>query len=154
MNIFVFDPNPKLSAQYFFLTDPLRARKQVVELCQMMATLVNKPVHKKDGSAYKTPKSFRNHPATKWISVSQKNYAWCWEYLRELIMFTGVEGCKRAMFDLKPEIQKYDGVSFQWHTKKCDQPDPNIFESHRWYLRQKLGGKFKNIKKRKGVPQK
>ena len=143
INIFVFNDNPYLSAKYFYDNDPRRARKQIVELCQMMATIVDKPIRKKDGSLYKKPKSFKNHPATKWISSSQKNYSWCWEYLKQLINISGIQGCNNAMEDLKI-CSDWEGIKFGWHTKKCEQPYSNIFQSHVWYLNEKLNGKFKN----------
>jgi hypothetical protein len=150
MNIFALHASHYESARLLFDLDPLRARKQIVELCQMMATLVPYDVPKADGTHYRKNKSIRNHPATIW---ALDNYGWCRDYLYELLdcyfRRTGkVHGCYSAWESLG-DCSLYVGyphVKFGWHTKRVALKDfdvgGDVFLANTLYLLAKRDGWF------------
>lgn len=146
MNVFVMDSNPKIAARLLWELDKVRARKQVVEMCQMLACLTNLNIPKKDGSFYKKPKSIYNHPATIWLRSDLKHITWCIDYLEELVFVTQTQGCLNALKvfkQIRPDLIPVN-VRFSWITKKTTQPFSCLFESTKWYIQQKQLGLFKN----------
>ena len=79
MNIFVTDPDPRVSAQV--LPDK-HIVKMPLETCQMASVIFSKyhwdwgTINKKDGTPYRTTGGFRNHPCTVWAASSKANFAW------------------------------------------------------------------------------
>lgn len=77
MNIFLLHPDPKISAHMFLARDPVRARKQLLECCQIIATLdIVKTgttcMLKADGNPYK--KTHEHHPCVTHCFVSSPQY--------------------------------------------------------------------------------
>jgi|TARA_B100000035_G_C20815443_1_gene471839 hypothetical protein len=105
MNIFVTDPDPRVSAQV--LPDK-HIVKMPLETCQMASVIFSKyhwdwgTINKKDGTPYRTTGGFRNHPCTVWAASSKANFAWMlhhgfdlmWEYQKR---FGKEHGCFQTM---------------------------------------------------------
>ena len=80
MNIFVLDESPVVSAQH---ACDKHVVKMILESAQMLCA-----VHPEGTAPYK--RSFYNHPCTKWVRESARNYEWlllhayalCDEYTR------------------------------------------------------------------------
>jgi hypothetical protein len=80
MNIFVLDESPVVSATY---ACDKHVVKMILESAQMLCS-----VHPEGTAPYK--RSFYNHPCTKWVRESARNYEWlllhayalCDEYTR------------------------------------------------------------------------
>ena len=80
MNIFVLDESPVVSAKY---ACDKHVVKMILESAQMLCA-----VHPEGTAPYK--RSFYNHPCTKWVRESARNYEWlllhayalCDEYTR------------------------------------------------------------------------
>lgn len=153
MNIFAFDEDPRESARTFVALDKIRARKQIVEIFQMMACLYHGDTPKKDGTPYKKNKAMRNHPATQWIEEWIIHADWCLEYafwLMELLTKGGAKnhGCWEAYKLLYSKFALYQAPTerpdFRWLTKKCEQLDDNIFVAHELYIKAKLNGFYGN----------
>ena len=80
MNIFVLDESPVVSAKY---ACDKHVVKMILESAQMLCS-----VHPEGTAPYK--RSFYNHPCTKWVRESARNYEWlllhayalCDEYTR------------------------------------------------------------------------
>jgi len=116
MNIFILDEDLKTSARLLFELDPERARKQIVELVQMLACCVDEELKKSDGSFYKKPKSISNHPATLW---GRDNIGYCIQYLQELRgAYNKPHGCDDAIAQLVFLGDYRGGVKLGWHTKR------------------------------------
>lgn len=82
MNIFVFFPNLRQSAQYFFARDFRRANKQILEIAQCLAAVLHGrgvKVPKKDGSVYSP--THTNHPVVRWLRQDDANMRWASQYL-------------------------------------------------------------------------
>lgn len=80
MNIFLLSPNIRESCQELAELDPIRARKQLVECCQLLATVdhIKKgstDMLRDDGMPYKM--AYPHHPITKHMCVSIANHALC-----------------------------------------------------------------------------
>lgn len=87
MNLFIFDKDPKKSAEYFFAHDRLRASNQIKESAQMLAIGCKKfgmvlPI-KGDGKEYKT-NGHKNHPMTEWTVKSLENFELHFSYFYNL----------------------------------------------------------------------
>lgn len=79
MNVFVIHPNIVESSREFAAIDPLRARKQLLECCQILSSVDYHQfgttwMMRKDGTAYKFPKSHRNHPVILAAVKSEDQY--------------------------------------------------------------------------------
>jgi hypothetical protein len=87
MNLFIFDPDLRKSAQYFFAKDPKRARKQIVESTQMIAIMADQldlpRLYKCNGAPYKVT-THRTHPCTLWVRESMQNFMLTINYTLEL----------------------------------------------------------------------
>ena len=66
MNIFVLDESPVVSAKY---ACDKHVVKMILESAQMLCA-----VHPEGTAPYK--RSFYNHPCTKWVRESARNYEW------------------------------------------------------------------------------
>jgi len=151
MNIFILDENLKTSAEKLFELDPVRARKQIVELTQMLACCVDVELKKSNGDVYKTPKSICNHPATIWVRA---NISYCIQYLQELIFAYGKpHGCDEALAQLLFLSDFRGDVNLGWHTKKVTAEEllgrvvkcnADICEANTLYIKEKLKGNYKN----------
>jgi len=157
MNVFVLDPCPYQSAKLLYKLDKVRANKQIVELCQMMATLVSYDVPKKDGTPYKRPVSISKHQATLWVT---NNFSWCRDYLYELIIACTCgnplsHGCYGAWLALgnSPKNTGYYNTKFYFLSKIVPvqdilgrQPDSNcdILIANAAYIFAKRCGIFQD----------
>jgi len=158
MNIFATHQDPKKSAGILFELDPVRARKQIVELAQMLACLYEGDLPKKDFTPYKKPKATLNHPATKWLAEDRRNTTWAIEFMFWLISeaTNGQEynhGCYSAYLDLQEsplsdtrrlEYWNWDDVKFIWVSQKCPQLREDIFQAHILYIKLKQQGFYGN----------
>lgn len=80
MNIFLIRPCPSCSAKVFLAIDPVRARKQLLECCQILATVDHilfgaTTMLKADGSPY--GKAHPHHPITKRCAEQVNQYRLC-----------------------------------------------------------------------------
>lgn len=74
MNIFLVHPDYNESAKQLAKADPIRARKQLVECCQLLAHFGK--MYKADGTEYKL--AHPNHPIVHHMRLSFHNYLMCW----------------------------------------------------------------------------
>ena len=158
MNIFAVHQDPQKSAKILFNLDPVRARKQIIELAQMLACLCDYNVPKKDSTPYKTPSSIRNHPATQWLAISVANSSWAVEFMFWLISVAteGKErdhGCYKAYETFQESslcdvgrLEHWDwgDVKFTWVSQKCPQLYEDIFQAHILYIKLKQKGHYSN----------
>ena len=160
MNIFVFEPSPIDSAEYFFKVDPKRARKQIVELCQILAQVTELQIPKVDGAPYKQNESISNHPATIWVRQHKAHYSYCIDYLHSLLeVFHKIvgkqHGCFKASRVLSQDFrnQGYWKIKLGWHTKKASileligsdaTCNEDVMRANKVYLDCKLAGLYKN----------
>lgn len=79
MNLFVFDPDPRLSALWL---DDVRKNKIILECAQMLSTAINclQPNHNLDIYDSFNPK----HPCCVWVRSSWANYKWTLDYMKAL----------------------------------------------------------------------
>lgn len=80
VNIFLIDPSPSISAREFLEKDQIRARKQLLECCQILATvdhlLFNKTeMLKKDGTPYGI--THKHHPCVTFSLESITQWELC-----------------------------------------------------------------------------
>jgi len=148
MNVFILDLDVNVSAKKLFVLDAVRARKQIVELCQMLAQSTNGSIPKVDGSPYKHNKSLNNHPATVWVSA---NRSWNILYLQALIKeyqeITGkTHGCTAALDVLLTQVIEINNIQLGWFSKKADWKDlgDNIIDATHEYILAKQKGLYKN----------
>ena len=145
MNVFILDNNVDVSARKLFELDAVRARKQIVELCQMLAQSTNEPIPKADGSPYKHNKSLTNHPATKWVS---QNRDWSILYLQALIKQYGKQhGCQEALNVFLTQVSSVPSFSkLGWFSKKVDWQElgSDILEATKNYILAKQQGRYSN----------
>ena len=73
MNIFLVHPSFEQSAKILAVADPIRARKQLLECCQLLAHFG--PMRKASGEYYKLGHS--NHPVTRHMRISYAQYCLC-----------------------------------------------------------------------------
>lgn len=157
MNIFFVNQDPKKAAAILYKLDPVRARKQIVELAQMFACIFEGDLLKKDGMPYKKPASIANHPATQWL-MNKPNFNWGLEFMFWLICnATGGKehshGCYAVYQDLNDSVLfdmervenwRWDDVKFVWITKKCPQLCEDIFAANILYIKLKQQGYYGN----------
>jgi hypothetical protein len=144
MQLFVLHQSPSKSAELLFELDRRRAMKQIVELCQMLATLTDEPVPKKDGGFYKKPKSIRNHPVTLGISSKRGLKSWAMAYLSELLKCSGngSHGCLKACSVLSKGWVDEGVPEFGWFGSVPMIVPDDIFESYRLYILFKQKGLY------------
>jgi hypothetical protein len=104
MNIFLIDSDPYKSAVQLFAKDPLRANKQIVECCQLLAfveiRLTGKTtLRRKDGNLYSATKAQLNHPISVHMSEHRDNYNLCWNVLGELVKVKPTHACKESFYN-------------------------------------------------------
>lgn len=91
MNLFIFSPNLKHSAEYFFNRDPRRARKQIVEAVQMIAMAVEefglRSLKTTLGKNYQWTKAQFSHPVSKWVREKKENFLWTVAYVYNLELY-------------------------------------------------------------------
>ena len=117
MNIFVTDPDPRVSAKV--LPDK-HVVKMPLETCQMLAVVYSKwyfnwgdeLLHKKDGSPYNTKKgAFRGHPCTVWAAEDIHKTAWliahgvalCYEYWKR---YGKIHSCSKTIQEAREVFTK------------------------------------------------
>jgi hypothetical protein len=149
MNIFVFCPYLKDSADYFFDKDPLRARKQIVELAQCLATVLHErglSVPKSDGSPYRP--THPNHPVVRWLRSAPENAHWASAYLWELLgaycRHSGkTHGCASAWQEIWHKLPKTDRPCTPVvHGVRAHEIQAalggDVYDTYRTYLQEKL----------------
>lgn len=121
MNIFRIDINPWDSAKLLFKYDPVRARKQLLESCQILASVqhINNgktDLLKADGTPYKA--AHPNHPCTKWAANSLMQYDMLFQTTDALAELLPTHACARSFFNARRDLElqtipfppKYDGL--------------------------------------------
>jgi hypothetical protein len=77
LNIFITDIDPQKSASYL---DTIRLNKQILELAQIISTVLIKHNAKGD---YLYKSTHENHPITKWAGENIENLLFCIKFLIE-----------------------------------------------------------------------
>jgi len=120
MNIFVTDPNPRVSARV--LPDK-HIVKMPLESCQMLSIIYSKwyfnwgDLYRIDGQPYETRKgAFRNHPCTKWAAENHYNTAWliqhgCSLAFEYYLRYGKVHSCTKTLFQAKKIFHRIVGQS-------------------------------------------
>lgn len=99
MNIFLLSPNIMESCRELAELDPIRARKQLVECCQLLATVdhIKKgstDMLRADGTPYKM--AHPHHPITKNMIVSSANHALCTSVAYWLSKINRLHACTKS----------------------------------------------------------
>ena len=79
MNIFAYDPCPRLSALWL---DDIRKNKMIVESSQLLSTTVHILCPNLSGHVYKM--AYRNHPCAIWARESHANFKWLLDNLKAM----------------------------------------------------------------------
>lgn len=101
MNIFLIRESASLSAVAFKQIDPVRARKQLLECCQILASvdiLVTGSTNmlKADGTPYKL--AHQHHPITKRCAEYMDQWDLCYDVARTLADEFPGHACSRSFF--------------------------------------------------------
>jgi hypothetical protein len=80
MNIFLIDEDPLVSAEKLVTRDPIRARKQLVECCQILATCDilgagSTDMTRADGESYAL--AHQHHPLILWSTINWTQWWLC-----------------------------------------------------------------------------
>lgn len=70
MNLFLIHPDPLTSAHILAAADPVRARKQLLEACQLLANFGT--LLRSDGEPY--GKTHPHHPITRHMAISDEQF--------------------------------------------------------------------------------
>ena len=149
MNIFILDADYKKSATKLRDLDKVRFNKQIVELVQVLAQVVDFELPKADGSSYKRNKSILGHPATKWATNNQE---WCVSYLGALLAVYEFETGKTHACSAAYEVlSRYTRLptsvpDFGWFSYKVKYTDlaNSVIEATGVYLMAKQIGMYSN----------
>ncbi len=95
MNIFAFDPDPKLSALWL---DDVRKNKLLLESAQMLSTAIRYLDPTTKLPVYKS--AHQGHPCTLWTHRSRGNFKWLTEYMSCL-------GAQRSSYHKSMELLPY-----------------------------------------------
>jgi hypothetical protein len=135
MNIFKLDESPVVSAKY---ACDKHVVKMILESAQMLCA-----VHPEGTAPYK--RSFYNHPCTKWVRESARNYEWlllhayslCEEYTRRYGKIHKTEAVIEWCDNNRPELPNTESTS-----QPTCMPDycktESVVESYRkYYINEK-----------------
>ena len=135
MNIFVLDESPVVSAKY---ACDKHVVKMILESAQMLCA-----VHPEGIAPYK--RSFYNHPCTKWVRESARNYEWlllhayalCDEYTRRYDKVHKTEAIIEWCDNNRPELPNIEMTN-----QPTCMPDycktASVVESYRkYYINEK-----------------
>ena len=135
MNIFVLDESPVISAKY---ACDKHVVKMILESAQMLCS-----VHPEGTAPYK--RSFYNHPCTKWVRESARNYEWlllhayalCDEYTRRYDKVHKTEAIIEWCDNNRPELPNIEMTN-----QPTCMPDycktASVVESYRkYYINEK-----------------
>lgn len=153
MNIFIFDPDLKKSAEYFFANDFKRANKQILESTQLLAHGCNKwgfrIPHNVQGEPYKL-KGHKNHPVTQWVLKDFQRFVWLWIYTKHLCsVFKTMKGKKHKcsqeleLMEIMPfllmqqvEPEFFGKEEYLYHPYKVHN-GKDVYEKYILYLKNK-----------------
>ncbi len=143
MNIFVLDKDPKIAAE--MMCDK-HVVKMILESAQMLCS-----IHPEGAAPYK--RSFYNHPCTKWVRESAKNYEWllvhayalCNEYTRRYDKVHKTESIIKWCDNNRPELPN-NGLTKQPTCMPDYCKTESVVESYRnYYIKEKsYFAKWKN----------
>lgn len=118
MNIFLINADAMVSAHLFARLDAVRARKQLVECCQLLASVEHaitgaSTMKREDGALYKA--AHPHHPITKEMAENWYQWALCYDVALHLAMVYRDHACAATLrawsFDdakiPMPEIERY-----------------------------------------------
>jgi hypothetical protein len=80
MNIFYLHDNPRICARYH---NNKHVVKMILEYAQLLSTAHNVLDNETNSLLYKT--THENHPCSKWVRESDKNYMWLYELFISLL---------------------------------------------------------------------
>ena len=100
MNIFLLSPDIKESCQELAELDPVRARKQLVECCQLLASVDHiiegsTDMLRADGLPYKMVHP--HHPITKHMCISDANHTLCHAVAYWLSLIYDAHACCKSL---------------------------------------------------------
>jgi hypothetical protein len=103
MNIFLINENPVISAEMLFKRDPLRANKQIVECCQLLAfyditTYGKTAMLTTSGRPYSSTLSQRNHPIAIEMRTNPREYYLCSDVLYYLLRQRPNHACAKSFY--------------------------------------------------------
>jgi hypothetical protein len=102
MNIFLINPDALVSAHLFARLDPIRARKQLVECCQLLASVEHaltgaSTMRRDDGQPYKA--AHPHHPITREMRENWYQWALCYDVALSLAQVYRDHACTRTILD-------------------------------------------------------
>lgn len=124
MNIFRIDINPWDSAKLLFKYDPVRARKQLLESCQILASVQHlnngkTDLLKADGAPYKA--AHPNHPCTTWSANSIQQYDMLFQTTEALAELIQDHACSRSFYAARRELE-YQRIACNTINPSTNQP--------------------------------
>lgn len=154
MNVFLLDPAFGLSCKELSMRDPVRARKQLVECCQVLACvdiLRGHPtaMRKADGTQYAPTKSQLHHPICVAAAMSNKMYWLTANVALELAKIYPTHACTKSLIS----YMKAWGISEQQQDHSGSlllvrRGEPHAvlgtFRSYAMHMRQYLESKWAN----------
>lgn len=149
MNLFVTNPNPRLSA--IVLPDK-HIVKMPLEACQVVSTVFSErgwtPLTRIDGEPYKP--THKNHPVCLWAGEAPGNLAWiidhalwlCTEFEERFNKEHGcrnatLEACKRFIQNTHPDYRKKRTPFVFCGPPEISRNTQNIHEAYKVYLNTK-----------------
>ena len=104
MNIFRLSEDPKIAAS--MLCD-----KHIVKMPLETAQMLCSVWHRYNIKDVPYKEAFKNHPCTRWVGDSVKNYIWTWEHGLELCKeytrrYGKIHKCEDIIQKVKPDINK------------------------------------------------
>ena len=107
MNVFLIHPDPARSASLFLAADPIRARKQLLECCQILASVDHTllgytGMRKANGDYYKA--AHPHHPITKLCADVQAMYSLTLDVTLELARALPDHACSRSLKEWDPML--------------------------------------------------
>ena len=132
MNVFLVHADVSESSRILAIHDPRRARKQLVECCQLLAsfdhlTLGSTSMRKLDGTPYKC--AHPHHPLTKYLLVSAEQVKLTYDVGTGLSDFFPNHACSRSIAEWKFHV--YGGGSRLLACRTGYQP--HLCDSRREY---------------------
>ena len=124
MNLFLVDEDHWVSGRMLLAADPVRARKQLVEACQLLANFGT--MIKADGTPY--GKAHPYHPITKHMAVSWLQYMLCRDVAAGLARVLPNHACSRSFADfMKNDIYRHPQATPIQSYVVCRSGQPQMY---------------------------
>jgi len=135
VNIFLINEDPRRSAIDFAILDPIRARKQLLEGVQLLASVEiirtgSTAMRKKDGEPYRL--AHPHHPLTRRMIVSRAQWSLCYDVVNALSEVFPDHACSRSFARWVAISAPYLGANDRLLIVRKGEP-PTLVNSRREY---------------------